>query len=117
MTGYILHRAADEDLICGAHYIRRDNPDAAVQFLDHAFEASDFTAAWPEASPMARLPARRHRGIGFRPLPRPFQNYLVFYHQARRGAYLPRVAGRYKLAGALAAEVSWLADRHKKENS
>ncbi len=44
MTGYILHRAADEDLVCGAHYIRRDNPDAAVQFVERAFEAFDFIA-------------------------------------------------------------------------
>jgi plasmid stabilization system protein ParE len=79
MTGYILHRAADEDLVCSAHYIRRDNPAAAVQFLDRAFEAFDFIAGWPEASPIARLSSRRHRGIRFRPLPRPFQNYLVFY--------------------------------------
>lgn len=60
MTGYILHRAADEDLVCGAHYIRRDNPDAAVQFVERAFEAFDFIADWPEASPAARLSARRH---------------------------------------------------------
>ena len=44
MTGYILHRAADEDLVCSARYIQRDNPDAAAQFLERAFEAFDFIA-------------------------------------------------------------------------
>jgi plasmid stabilization system protein ParE len=91
MTGYILHRAADEDLVHAAHYIRRDNPVAAVQFLDRAFAAFDFIAAWPEASPIARLPARRHRGIRFRPLPRPFQNYLVFYRIKPDAAHIYRV--------------------------
>jgi len=79
VTGYILHRLAEDDLVRSAHYIRRDNPNAAVQFLDRAFEAFDFIAGWPAASPTARLSARRHRGIRFRPLPRPFQSYLVFY--------------------------------------
>jgi plasmid stabilization system protein ParE len=40
MTSYILHRAADEDLVCGAHYIRRDNPEAAAQFLGRAYGLS-----------------------------------------------------------------------------
>jgi plasmid stabilization system protein ParE len=91
MTGYILHRAADEDLVCGARYIRRDNPDAAVQFLERAFEAFDFIAGWPEASPTARLSARRHRGIRFRPLPRPFQSYLVFYQIKPDAVHIYRV--------------------------
>ncbi len=91
MTGYILHRATDEDLVCGARYIRRDNPDAAVQFLDRAFEAFDFIPDWPEASPVARLSARRHRGIRFRPLPRPFQNYLVFYQIKPDAVHIYRV--------------------------
>lgn len=91
MTGYLLHRAADEDLVCAAQYIQRDNPGAGVQLLDRAFEAFDFIAAWPEASPIARLSARRHRGIRFRPLPRPFHNYLVFYEIKPDGAHIYRV--------------------------
>ena len=91
MTGYILHRTADDDLVCGAHYIRRNNPDAAELFLDRAFEAFEFIADWPEASPIARLSARRHRGIRFRPLPRPFQNYLVFYQIKPDGVHIYRV--------------------------
>jgi len=91
MTGYILHRAADEDLVCSARYIQRDNPDAAAQFLERAFEAFDFIAGWPEASPAARLSARRYRGIRFRPLPRPFQNYLVFYQIKSEAVHIYRV--------------------------
>ena len=91
MTDYILHRAADEDLVCAAHYIRRDNSEAAVRFLDRAFEAFDFIADWPEASPLARLAASRHRGIRFRPLPRPFQNYLVFYQIKHDAVHIYRV--------------------------
>ncbi len=91
MTGYLLHRAADDDLVCGAHYIRRNNPDAAELFLDRAFEAFELIADWPEASPIARLSARRHRGIRFRPLPRPFQNYLVFYQIKPGGVHIYRV--------------------------
>jgi len=91
MTAYVLHVAAEEDLVRSAHYIRRDNPDAAVRFLDRAFEAFDFIAAWPEASPLARLSARRHRGIRLRPLSRPFQNYLVLYHIRPDGVHIYRV--------------------------
>jgi plasmid stabilization system protein ParE len=91
MTEYILHREADEDLVVCAHYLRRENPEAAVRFLDRAFEAFDFIARWPEASPLARFSVRRHRGIRFRPLPRPFQNYLVFYQIRSGGVHIYRV--------------------------
>ena len=91
MTSYVLHRAAEEDLLCSARYLRRGNPEAAVQFLDRAFAAFDFIARWPEASPTARLSARRHRGIRFRPLPRPFQNYLVFYQIKPDAVHIYRV--------------------------
>ena len=43
MTGYILHRAADEDLVCGAHYIRRDNPDAV-----HIYRVLHGATNWQE---------------------------------------------------------------------
>jgi len=96
----VLHHAVDADLVRSAQYIRRDNPNAAARFLDRAFEAFDFIGRWPEASPLARLPAKRHRGIRFRPLPRPFHNYVVFYQiRGGRGAYLPGPARRNQWAG------------------
>ena len=91
MTEYILHREADEDLVHDSQYFRRDNPEAAVRFLERAFEVFDLIADWPEASPLAHLSGRRHRGIRFRPLPRPFQNYLVFYQIKRGGVHIYRV--------------------------
>ena len=61
-----------------------------MRFLDRAFEALDFIAGWPEALPVARLSARRHCGIRCRPLPRPFQDYLVFYQLKPDGVHIYR---------------------------
>ena len=69
----------DEDLVCIATYLRRENPRAAKRFLDVAFETFAFITNWPEAAPLARLGAHRHRLIRCRALGPPFQNYLVFY--------------------------------------
>jgi plasmid stabilization system protein ParE len=76
---YHLHPAADEDLVCIARWIARDNQDAARRFLDQAFAEFDFIADWPEASPLARFKSRRLARIRVRPVSPPFQNYLVFY--------------------------------------
>jgi len=43
----------------------------------------DFIGQWPEASRAVRLKKPSMRGIGYRLVKRPFQNYLVFYRVGR----------------------------------
>ena len=44
MGQYRFHRVVDEDLVCIATYLRRENPRAAKRFLDVAFETFAFIA-------------------------------------------------------------------------
>jgi plasmid stabilization system protein ParE len=76
---YELTAAMEDQLVAIAAYIRRDNRDAARRFLAAAYKEFEFVANWPEASPLARLRKPSFRGVRYRPVRRPFQNYLIFY--------------------------------------
>ncbi len=69
----------DDQLVAIAAYIRRDNCDAARRFLAAVYKDFEFAAQWPEASPMARFRNPSLKGVRYRPVRRPFQNYLIFY--------------------------------------
>lgn len=69
----------DAQLIAAAQAIAHDDTGAARRFLDSVYAEFDFILQWPEASPLARMKSRRLRAIRYRPVRRPFQNYLVFY--------------------------------------
>ena len=76
---YELTGAAEDQLVTVALYIRRNNRDAARRFLVAAYEEFEFVAKWPEASPLARFRKPSLRGMRYRPVRHPFQNYLIFY--------------------------------------
>ena len=76
---YELTETAEDELVAIAQYIRRDNRDAAGRFIAAAYEEFEFIAAWPEASPVARFRKLSIKGVRYRPIRRPFQNYLIFY--------------------------------------
>lgn len=69
----------DAQLVAAAKSITHDDTGAAGRFLDSVYAEFDFILQWPEASPQARMKSRRLRGVRYRPVRRPFQNYLVFY--------------------------------------
>lgn len=74
-----LGEKVDGQLADLAAHIAVDNPDAARRFLESVYVEFDFLLDWPEASPLARLHSRRLKGVRYRPVRRPFQNYLIFY--------------------------------------
>ena len=75
----IVSPAVDGQLVALSGNIARDNPQAAARFLDAVEAEFNFILDWPEASPVARLKKKNLRNIRYRPVKRPFQNYIVFY--------------------------------------
>jgi plasmid stabilization system protein ParE len=80
---YELTGIAEDQLVTIARYIRRDNVDAAWRFLAAAYKEFEFVGKWPQASPLARLRKPALKGVRYRPVRRPFQNYLIFYRAER----------------------------------
>jgi len=76
---YELTEKVDDQLVAIAGYLRRDNRDVARRFLGAVYEEFEFVARWPEASPLARLRKASLKGVRYRPVRRPFKNYLIFY--------------------------------------
>ena len=76
---YEVAPVVDLQLATIAAFIRRDNPDAARRFLDAVYTDFEFVGAWPEASPLARFRNPSLKNVRYRPVRRPFQNYLIFY--------------------------------------
>ena len=55
----------DEDLIAARDFIAADNEQAALDFLDAAFESFDRLAQFPEMGPPARFKHRSLKGMRF----------------------------------------------------
>ena len=66
-------RAAEAGLEEISDYIRADNPEPAVSFVNEIIDAGEAIAKMPRA--FALVPPLEHKGIRRRP----FGNYLIFY--------------------------------------
>jgi toxin ParE1/3/4 len=77
-------RRAEEDLLAIAEYIARDNPTAAVRWLDHIEE---------KLSLLAKYPMIGEAVYNIRPGLRRFSHgkYLIFYEPHENGICLVRV--------------------------
>ena len=82
---------ADEDLIAARDFIAADNEEAAVDFLDAAFEAFERLAQFPEIGPLARFKSRALKSVRFFVLAPPFSRWLVFYQPTDAGVAIKRV--------------------------
>lgn len=91
MSGYQTTPRAEEDLIESARWIRADNPQAARQFLNTAFEAFERLGKFPESGPVARLKDRRLTSVRFCVLPPPFNRWLIFYRIGQQDIEILRV--------------------------
>jgi hypothetical protein len=65
------------------------------------YEEFEFVGKWPEASPLARLRKSSLKGVQYRPVRRPFQNYLVFYRVEK---------GRVLIGSVLWGGMNWMDD-------
>jgi plasmid stabilization system protein ParE len=81
----------DEDLIAARDFLAADNPAAARDFLDAAFEAFDRLARFPEMGPQARSKHSALKKVRFFVLPPPFNHWLVFYQPTRDDIEIRRV--------------------------
>jgi len=91
MAGYIAKPRVDQDLIRNAGWIERDNPEAAVRFLDTAFKSFEFLARVPEAGIKARFRNERLKDVRFWVMPPPFNKWLIFYRLESRAVCILRV--------------------------
>jgi toxin ParE1/3/4 len=71
-------RRADLDLLEIAEHIARDNPRAAIRFLDSAVAGMRFLAQTPKAGPKFQTENLRLAGLRKWSI-RGFRKYLIFY--------------------------------------
>ncbi len=88
---WIASPQTDEDLIAGRDYIQADNDEAALAFLDAAFETFDRLAQFPEMGARVRLKASALKNVRFIVLPPPYSRWIVFYEPKDGGVYIRRV--------------------------
>lgn len=74
----ILERHAEEDFTEHTDYIARDNPAAAIDFIEAVEQALSRLADMPEIGSARPFRHSRLEGIRMWPVPQ-FQNYLIFY--------------------------------------
>lgn len=91
MTGKILIRpSAHLDLDNQAAFIQKDNPHAAVRFLEAAYDAFQLLAQMPELGTACRFNNPKAAGIRSWTI-RKFENYLIFYRPTDYGIEVVRV--------------------------
>ncbi len=81
----------DDDLIAARDFIAADNPTAALDFLDAAFEAFDRLAQFPQMGPQAHFKHPALKRVRFYILPPPFNRWLIFYRPNASGIEIRRV--------------------------
>lgn len=82
---YLARPQVKRDLIRHARYIAQDNEAAAIRFRHVAEATFEIVTVTPRGYALVKALQEVFPGLRFRPLGKPFQDYLAFYFVADTG--------------------------------